>query len=296
MKLRNPFTRAGKWYKANLHAHTTTSDGGMDCAQLARRYRREGYQVLAITDHRSTNDVSGLSSRNFLVVSGLEYHPRCPSSSNAHHLVAINVPHGFGFADRYPADGNAAIRAVRRAGGETILAHPYWCGHRWEMYSYLKGYVAVEVYNTTCDRRGRAASEADWAHHLVAGRIIPAVAVDDCHGKPGAADYFGGWTWLKLPGLTVRSVMGALRSGCYYASTGPRIHDFRVRGGSAELRCSPVETIYLMGYPSHGERRRAGEGKGVRKLAVPVAPGWKYVRGVVVDHRGRKAWTNPIVL
>ena len=27
MKLRNPFARAGKWYKANLHTHTTTSDG-----------------------------------------------------------------------------------------------------------------------------------------------------------------------------------------------------------------------------------------------------------------------------
>ena len=35
----NPFARPGKWYKADLHMHTTLSDGGM------RRYSDEGKTI-----------------------------------------------------------------------------------------------------------------------------------------------------------------------------------------------------------------------------------------------------------
>ncbi len=293
MTLRNPFTRSGRWYKANLHTHTTTSDGGASPAETAEAYRQAGYHVLALTDHNRTNDVRGLSRRNFLVISGMEYHPRCPATPNPHHLVALNVPHGFGFEQPYPEDANACIRAVRQAGGESILAHPLWCGHRYDMYAYLEGYIGMEVYNSTTDRIGRSDSEADWCHLTDAGRILPAVAVDDTHR---ADDRFGGWTWLRLKSLTVRSVMAALRSGCYYASTGPTISRFEVRAGVVEVACSPVQRIYLVAHCWHGARRRAEAGRSIRRFSCPVGRDWRYVRAVVVDHAGRKAWTNPIVL
>ena len=143
MKLRNPFTQAGRWFKANLHTHSTTSDGRQSPAETAEAYRTAGYDVLAMTDHSKTNDVRGLSRKNFLVISGMEYHPRCPATPNPHHLVALNVPHGFGFQEPYPEDGNACIQAVKAAGGESILAHPLWCGHRYDMYAYLDGIIGL---------------------------------------------------------------------------------------------------------------------------------------------------------
>lgn len=293
MNLRNPFTQTGKWYKANFHTHTTTSDGLQSPAETAEAYRKAGYQVLALTDHHKTNDVRGLSGRNFLVVSGMEYHPHCQGSQEPHHLVAIGVPHGFGFDQPEPADANACIAAVKASGGLTFLAHPLWCGHRYDMYSYMRNLVGVEVYNSTCGRIGRSESEADWCHLLDAGRILPALAVDDSHGVD---DRFEGWVWLRMKSLTLRSVMSALRSGCYYSSTGPEIHDFRVRRGVAEVSCSPVQSIYLMAHSCFGNRRQAGPGKNIRKFSHPVGEKWKYVRAVVVDHAGQKAWTNPIVL
>ena len=293
MKLRNPFTQAGEWYKANLHTHSTTSDGRQSPAETAEAYRKAGYHVLAMTDHNKTNDVRGLSRDGFLVVSGLEYHPRCPATPNPHHLVGLNVPRGFGFEQTYPEDGNACIRAVKAAGGESILAHPLWCGHRYDMYAYLDGFIGVEVYNTTTDGIGRSNSEADWCHLLDAGRVLPAVAVDDSHG---GHDRFGGWSWLRLKSLTVRSVMSALRSGCCYSSTGPVIHDFRVENGVAEVRCSPAAAIYFVAHSWHGRRRKAEEGRSIRKFSAPVGQDWVYVRAVVVDHAGRKAWTNPVLL
>ena len=66
MNLRNPFTQPGKWYKANLHTHTTTSDGLQSPAEVAEAYRKAGYHVLVLSDHYKTNDVSGLSRKGFL--------------------------------------------------------------------------------------------------------------------------------------------------------------------------------------------------------------------------------------
>ncbi len=299
MKLRNPFTRPGKWYKANLHTHTTVSDGWASPAETAELYRRAGYHVLALTDHNRTNDVRGLSRRGFLVVNGAEYHPDCPTTPNPHHLVAIHVPHGFELSR--PGDANRCIREVAAAGGVSILAHPLWCGHRYEQYAYIRGYAAMEIYNATCDKIARSGGETDYAQLLDAGRYVGAVAVDDTH-RP--IDRFQGWTWLRMGALTARSVAAALASGCGYSSTGPRIHDFRVRRrprgrhgrGVIEVRCSPAEFIYLSAQTYHGARRMAEPGRSIRRFSWPVGTDWTYVRAIVVDHRGRKAWTNPIVL
>lgn len=294
MEFVNPFARAGKWYKANFHTHTTTSDGLVTVDDRVKAYRRAGYGVLAITDHYKTNDLTGLSDKGMLVMSGIEYHPRCPYHAGPHHLVGLNVPHGFGFAENNPQDANACIQAVKDAGGESILAHPFWCGHRYDMYSYLTGYIAMEVYNSTCDGIGRAESNEDWSHLLDAGRMLPAVAVDDAHSL---VDPFRGWTWLKLPRLNVESVLNALRTGCFYASTGPEIHSFAVKRGQVQLTCSDAAVVYLMADDAGGSRRWPEKGrKTVNSVSEPVHKYWKYVRAVVVDKQGRKAWTNPIIL
>ena len=288
----NPFVLSGQWYKANLHTHTTVSDGRFTPAERADQYRGAGYHVLALTDHRRTSDVRGLSDRSMLVVSGMEYHPPCATRPDLYHLVAVNVPHGF--AIRHPSDANRCIAQVKRAGGETILAHPYWTGHALADYAGLKGLVAVEVYNATCDRAGRACSENEWSHGLDRGLLLPAVAVDDAHAGPGE-DMFEGWTWLKMPGLSAANVLKALRSGACYGSCGPKIHDFRIDGGKVRVRCSPVRTIQFVSTNGSGARRRADEGKFITTFAIDVGRR-QYIRAVVTDSAGKRAWTNPIFL
>ena len=288
----NPFELSGKWYKANFHTHTTTSDGLVSPAGRVDQYRKAGYDVLAITDHRTTNDVGPLRRQGILVVSGIEYHPACPSSANLYHLVGLNVPHGLAF-DR-PKDANRCIAQVRAAGGETILAHPYWCGHGYADFRKLKHLVAVEVYNATCDRHGRPDSEHEWAAMLDRGVFIPAVGTDDAH-LVDTEDLFESWTWLKMPSLTVANVLKCLRRGACYASCGPKVHDFRIADGKLRLRCSPAAKIQFVAGPVQGVRRRAEAGRSITAFSIDV-PTWPYVRAVVTDHAGRKAWTNPIIL
>ena len=38
-------------YKANLHCHSTVSDGKLTPAELKDAYKNHGYSILCITDH-----------------------------------------------------------------------------------------------------------------------------------------------------------------------------------------------------------------------------------------------------
>ncbi|MBI5726030.1 MAG: CehA/McbA family metallohydrolase [Planctomycetes bacterium] len=292
MNLINPFTQPGKWYKANLHTHTTNSDGKWSPREVAGHYRKHGYQVLALTDHNRTNDVAALTRKGFLVINGAEYGVRRIGGQDTHHLVAINIPRKFapGSAVR---NANALIKAVKAAGGETILAHPCWCKHRYDQFAYLRNLAAMEVFNFGCDDIGRAGSEADWTHMLDAGRVVPAVAVDDAHAYPAQA--CGGWVWLKLRSLTAGNVIDALRRGCYYSSTGPRIDDFRIQDGRIILRCSPATAVYLILHKPFGGSAHHARGGPIRSLDVQLSPDWQVFRAVVIDSAGRRAWTNPLI-
>ncbi|MDP7397878.1 MAG: CehA/McbA family metallohydrolase [Lentisphaeria bacterium] len=297
----NPFEIPGTWYKANLHVHTTTSDGGLSPRQTVEEYRRAGYAVLALTDHLATNDVRGLSDEGFLVIGGVEYHPHLLTRPVQLHLVGLNVPHGLAFDDG--EDANRCLAQVRQAGGETVLAHPFWSGLEYADFCHLEGLAAVEVYNFASDENGRGDSENEWAYVLDRGIRIPAVAVDDAHfhcrmpGHGGEPDAFGGWTWLKLPSLTVENVLEAVRTGAFYASGGPMIEDFRIERDEIVVHCSPARRIYVKtNAPGGGQRRIAEPGEALRTFCVPLSETWEYVRAVVVDAAGKHAWTNPIFM
>ena len=295
-KMANPFEIPGRWYKANLHTHSTVSDGPLTPAERVAQYARAGYSVLAMTDHRRTQDVTGLGNKRILVLSGIEVHPRCPVPPGWWHLVGLGVPKELSFPDP-PDDANGCIAAMRAAGGAVVLAHPAWCGQAFADFEPLKGLDAIEVWNSTCDRIGRASSENEWAVALDHGWRIPAVGVDDCH-KAETEDVAECWTWLRMKSLTVDNVLEAIRTGACYASCGPRIHDFRIAGGQVRLRSSPAAKIQFCGPPIYGVRRRAEQGRRITRFAARTDKlldwPWAYVRAVVTDERGRKAWTNPL--
>jgi len=288
--LTNPFDLPGQWYKANLHAHTTMSDGHASPAERVRQYERAGYHVLALTDHNVTTDIEGLGAKGLLLIRSIELNPACPTAAQAHHVVGLNVPRGY--VPARPKDAKACVREIAKAGGLTILAHPYWLGHEPADLRSLPGVAALEVYNATCGRIGRACSENEWAHVLDRGWMLPAVAVDDCHRDDDALE---GWTWLRLRRLSVAEVLRAVRTGAGYASCGPTIHDVRVTADAVKLRCSPAAEIHFMGQAPRGARRRAEPGHTVRTFSIE-RPAWNYVRAVVTDAAGRKAWTNPLPL
>ncbi|MBE6674237.1 MAG: PHP domain-containing protein, partial [Ruminococcaceae bacterium] len=49
------------WYRANMHCHTTVSDGSLTPEQVKEEYKKMGYSIVAYTDHeiiREHNDLT----------------------------------------------------------------------------------------------------------------------------------------------------------------------------------------------------------------------------------------------
>ena len=60
------------YYKTNLHAHTTVSDGKLTPEELRDAYKAKGYSILAITDHSVMVQHQELNQEDFLLLTGVE--------------------------------------------------------------------------------------------------------------------------------------------------------------------------------------------------------------------------------
>ena len=62
-----------KWYKGNLHTHTTVSDGKKSPEDTKALYRSLGYDFIALTDHFKYGEGCEDDPSGLLVLSGAEY-------------------------------------------------------------------------------------------------------------------------------------------------------------------------------------------------------------------------------
>jgi len=290
----NPFDQPGEWYKAALHVHTRTSDGDTDVATRLRQYREAGFQIVAVTDHWKTNDLSACSDGQFLAINSMEMHPRTGTGAPAHHFVVLDLPHPFELDRNQPAQ--EMIDKVRRAGATVVYAHPYWTAHTMAEMREIEGYAAVEVYNAHCDLANAKGFNQTHIDQLFnQGRLTGLIATDDVH----RSSWLGhGWTMIRAQALDRVSVMDAFRQGSYYASCGPAIESCRVAEGKIHLACSPVSRIqFCFNGQGGGRMFQAAEGQTLTEAEWKFGntpPAW--VRAEVVDARGGHAWTNPITV
>ena len=61
------------WYRANMHSHSTFSDGHYSPEELKKLYMAEGYSVIAYTDHEAIFDHSELTDSSFVALTSSEY-------------------------------------------------------------------------------------------------------------------------------------------------------------------------------------------------------------------------------
>ena len=87
----------GSWYKANLHCHSTISDGKLTPEELKKVYTEKGYSIIAYTDHNVMLDHSNLNDENFLALVGYEldvsepYRGRPAGYDKTCHFCAIAI-------------------------------------------------------------------------------------------------------------------------------------------------------------------------------------------------------------
>ncbi|MBI3910957.1 MAG: CehA/McbA family metallohydrolase [Armatimonadetes bacterium] len=298
------FRRPGRWYRGNVHCHSTASDGRLSITDRFAAYRDAGYDFLVLTDHRKVSDVSACSDGDFLAISGSEIHPPNPYGGDRYHIVAINIHERIPDEEMHP---NEAIAAILSQGGEAVICHPYWCGHTFQDLAPLRGYLAVEVYNDTCMGIGRGYSESHWDELLDHVGPCWGMATDDAHGTEH--DCFHAWVMVHAPELSLAAILESLRQGHFYSTQGPAFEHMEMRTTEVPdaddgvrvvpalaIRTSPVQAICFMGHRWRGKRVLASEGSALVEAEYPILNGEKYVRVEIVDERGRKAWSQPVFL
>ncbi len=61
----------GAFYKANLHCHTTFSDGVWTPEQVKKEYQARGYSIVAFTDHNVYRFHRGLCDEHFVALAAM---------------------------------------------------------------------------------------------------------------------------------------------------------------------------------------------------------------------------------
>lgn len=214
-----------RWLRADLHLHTTCSDGKPTPAELARRLARTPLAVAAVTDHDTVD--GALRVEEALAGSGPEIVIGSEVSSRDGHVLALFVT-----CDIRPGmSAEATIGAIHEQGGLAVAAHPYSLAEGVGDLAALLPFDGVEILNGSplmemsnaraAARLARApaalvggsdahvagaagqvytlfpgAGAADLRAALLAGQTQPAV---DWPGRLAAMPLHLGWlTWLTL--------------------------------------------------------------------------------------------------
>ncbi|MEQ3714967.1 CehA/McbA family metallohydrolase [Pseudophaeobacter sp.] len=301
------FSTPGRFWRGNLHTHSTLSDGCLEPAEVCRRYKAEGYDFLALTDHfigaydYPLADTKPFRDDGFTTLLGAELHSGAMENGELWHILAVGLPEGFAAPNApgfHPVDdqetGPELAARARDAGAFVAIAHPHWSGLSLADARSIKAAHAVEIYNhgcaIRCDREG-GGHVLDLL--LSEGRDMTLIATDDAHFTE--PDHFGGWVMVKAEANTPELLLQALKQGDFYSSQGPEIRNVTLTSDTIEIESTAASTMILQG---HGQAATAIHGASMTRGQIPLhrfrnSP---WLRVTVVDAAGKRAWTNPFRL
>lgn len=291
------FTAPGRFWKGNIHTHSTASDGVRTPEAVCTTYREAGYDFLALTDHFMAKygfpvvDTRPFRRPGFTTILGAELHAPVTSLGETWQILAVGLPDDF--AVLQPGETGAALAARAIAAGAFVdIPHPGWYALTAEDATTLRGVRAVEVYNHTSQLRTERGDGVYLADQLLAGgRRIGLIALDDAHFA--CMDAFGGWVMVKAEANEPEALLDALKAGRYYATQGPLIHDIAWGAAEVEITCTAAASVMVLG---RGSRAVQSVAPGQTRVRLPFAAlkASGFARVVVADVAGRRAWSNPV--
>lgn len=250
----------GNYYKANLHAHSTYSDGKLTPQEMKELYQKHGYHIIAYTDHNVLNYFNELDDENFLALCGFEVDAFTPKSYGGFpktcHINAIaRNPEKAILVSRpeYTVEAiNHTIQALVDNDFIVNYNHPCWSAEEPQDYLALKNLSGMEIYNHGCEV---VTNDGDSRGHydimLKHGMKLYCLATDDNHNVEVSSDIqketdsCGGYVMIKAKSLTYDSVISALDKGEFYSSMGPEIYQLYIENHQLILDCSPVKRVVV---------------------------------------------------
>ncbi len=314
------------WLKGQLHLHSNASgDSKTPPGDVARWYSEHGYDFIVFTDHNRITTVP--SPGSMLVIPGIELTQnleRCdpppePGLACLLHVNGLFVnddPDAVGSVPPPQGDDRLglfthAVRVTEALGGVALLNHPnFHYAADAQLIAALagRGLTLLEVANEAVDSNNQGdaehpSTEAVWDAVLSSGARVWGVATDDAHHYDDAAAvrargelaHVGDRGWVMVRAThDVASIRAALQRGEFYASNGVTLGEVVADDRGVRVTVAPdakggpfrFDFIADGGRVLHQQRGREAS------LAWP-ADHHGYVRVLVEDRFGHKAWTQP---
>ncbi len=324
----------GNFYKANLHCHSTVSDGRWTPEEIKENYKKHGYSIVAYTDHDVFITHGELADEGFLPLNGYELgfagEPVEGKPLKVCHMCFISLEKDkkiqrIFYDSRYlvknkstacpDTDRNAIQRLYSpefisdilktgvKEGFFVTYNHPIWSLETRDEYCNYHGMNAMEVINYDCIVGGYDDRNANiYDEMLRAGEKIYCVATDDNHNKHPLGhpkcDSFGGFTMIKAEKLEYEDIAKALSEGNFYSSQGPEIKELYYEDNKIHIETSDAVRIIMT---TENRRYRTvtadkeGEKINSAEFNIGVDLG-SYVRFTVIDEKGKEAYTNAYFL
>ena len=318
--------KEGSFYKANLHCHTTVSDGCMSPEETKNIFKGKGYSVVAFTDHEVLVPHSELADEEFLPLNGYEmevneqnekafrFKKTCHMCLIAlepdnlkqvcYHRSKYMGENSINYRDKIQYDKfepdytrehthgciNDMMKKGRENGFFVTYNHPTWSLENYNDYMGYNHMNAMEVFNNECENIGYCEyNEKEYDDMLKGGKRIYCIATDDCH-RPETCG--GGFTMIKAEKLEYRAITNALVAGNFYASQGPLVYDLWFEDGKIHIDCSDAASITLHTSSRRAKMIQANEGEFVNTADFDIVSEDGYVRITVTDSNGKHANTN----
>lgn len=275
--------QGNRWWKGNLHTHTTRSDGQRKPAEAIKLYQQAGYDFLAITDHWKLSK-SG-KYQNMLLISGIELDTM---QKGCWHIVGVGLER-MPETDRYE-NAQGLIDAVRGAGGRAILAHPAWSLDQPSDIAELSGLIGVEIYNSVSGFPYSARADSSQVLDLAAkyGLDIAYLAADDTHFYE--AELFQSYIYVKADRCSREAILDAIGRKEVYASQGPLIYRAEITEGKFTVECSPASAVIFYSASVY-QPDTVTRGEHLTRAEFVLKSYDRFVRAQIVDQWGKCAWT-----
>jgi hypothetical protein len=319
--------RVPGFLRGQTHAHSSNSgDSDTPAADVLRWYAARGYDFVVITDHNYVTVVpADERPPGILAIPGAELtqnlrtcQPPPPSGlSCLLHVNALFLPNlspGIsgvaGDSDRRFDLFRRAVRATTAAGGLAQLNHPnFHYAADGPLLAALarEGASFLEIANEASDSNNAGdahhpGTEALWDQVLSSGATLWGIASDDAHHYDDAAAarargepaFTGDRGFVMVRARKdVPEIRAAMARGDFYASNGVLL--------AVAERAADGALLIEVAEASPGPHRILCIGTGGRVLSEVTARAGRcppperggYVRAVVEDRAGRRAWLQP---
>lgn len=290
--------------KGNLHTHTNKSDGMFNLSEVALKYKNDGYNFLAITDHNKLFNGSNKID-NMTIIPGIEISSDYDGFNQNLKGTYMHFNLFFNKTDEelkfkvYTYTNSLELQPIlndlQKYNALIQFNHPLFSRLSEDTIFNLNGFDLIEIYNTKdfFSEVGVDSSDCLMLSMLRNGKKILFTANDDYHGKSNLSeDNLCRQSFSVVQGEnTVDNILNRIKQGNFYTSNGPVIYDYRLENNVLKIKTENVK--YITFYSSLRHSKKLYSDTYINYGEYTINGDEKFVWVVIVDSNGNKAWTQP---